>query len=280
MNVVSGAIAFPSLYERREALRAEFATALPMRHIVIDGFLNPEAARTAMDSFPPYDEMERIRNSVVEKRASETRLDRVDPIYREIFEELRARPFADFLGDVTGFPGLAATESMDGAGLHQIRDGGFHNVHADKNRDPVRGYYHRLSLIIYLNDGWRVGSPGALELWDNDLANCVRKVDPIFNRCIIFEVHDYAYHGYAKLELPPDRTRKSLAMWYLSPEPGRFQAPAPRNVKFALRPTDGLDVRIKHFARLAVGKLPRPIAVRIRRLRDRLVGASVKITAR
>lgn len=271
MNVVSSSIALSSLLQRTDSLRAEFANALPMRHIVMDDFLDPEIARRAMNSYPRYEDMERIRNSVVEKRASETRLHLVDPIYRTIFEDLRSESFVSFLGDVTGFSGLSATESMDGAGLHQIRDGGFHNIHADKNRDPVRGYYHRLSLIVYLNEGWRLGSPGALELWDRALEHCVRKVDPIFNRCIVFEVHDYAYHGYARLQLPPEQTRKSLAMWYLSPEAGPFQAPEPRNVKFALRATDGPGVRLRHYARLAVGKLPEPLGLRLKRLRNRFL---------
>jgi len=273
MKLLTSSIDFSSLHKRQDALRAEFDKALPMRHIVIDDFLYEDVARKAMNSFPPYDAMERIRNSVVEKRASETRLDVVDPVYREIFEALRSVEFVSFLGDVTGFSGLDASESMDGAGLHQIQNGGFHNVHADKNRDPVRGYYHRLSLIIYLNDGWRLGSPGALELWDRELNNCMQKIEPILNRCIIFEVHDFAYHGYGRLQLPLDQTRKSLAMWYLSPDRGRFQAIRPRNVKFALRPTDGLLMRIKHYTRIAVEKLPSPLSVAVKNLRARVTGA-------
>jgi Rps23 Pro-64 3,4-dihydroxylase Tpa1-like proline 4-hydroxylase len=273
MNLLTSTIDFSSLNERRESLREDFDKALPMRHIVIDNFLDDDVARKAMNSFPPYHTMERIRNSVVEKRASETRLDFVDPVYRGIFEALRSVPFISFLSDVTGFSGLAATESMDGAGLHQIQNGGFHNVHADKNRDPVRGYYHRISLIIYLNDGWRLGSPGALELWDRELTTCVVKIEPIFNRCIIFEVHDFAYHGYCRLQLAPDQTRKSLAMWYLSPEPGRLQEARPRNVKFALRPTDGLSMRIKHYTRIAIEKLPAPLSAAVKDFRARISGA-------
>jgi len=275
MELLTSPINFSSLRERQDTLRTEFDEALPMRHIVIDNFLDDDVARKAMNSFPLYDSMERIRNSVVEKRASETRLDLVNPVYREIFKTLRSPAFVSFLAEVTGFSGLTATESMDGAGLHQVQNGGFHNVHADKNRDPVRGYYHRLSLIIYLNDGWRLGSPGALELWDRELTNCVHKIEPIFNRCIVFEVHDFGYHGYGRLQLPPSQTRKSLAMWYLSPDPGRLQASRPRNVKFALRPTDGLLMRIKHYARIALENSPTPVRVAVKNLRARVTGAPV-----
>lgn len=255
------------LEDRIASLQVEFANSLPMKHVVIDRFLDEDVARKAMNSYPPYEQMERIRDSFVEKRASETRLDRVDPVYRAIFDHLRSPEFISFLEGVTGIANLSAVESMDGAGLHQIRDGGFHNIHADKNRDPIRGYFHRLSLIVYLNEGWRVGSSGALELWDRDMKNCVKKVDPLFNRCIVFEVHDRAYHGYGRLQLPPDQTRKSLAMWYLSTNRGHDQALAPRGVDFVLRPTDSLPMRVKHHARKWFWSLPRPVtdaAVRVR----------------
>jgi Rps23 Pro-64 3,4-dihydroxylase Tpa1-like proline 4-hydroxylase len=263
LSLGSSAIAFGKIVDRMNLLRHEYQSAQPMKHVVIDDFLDEKVAVRAMQCFPRYDEMERIRDSFVEKRASESRIRNLDQVYSEIFGDLGSPQFIAFLENVTGISNLTVPETMDGAGLHQIRDGGFHNVHADKNRDPVRGYYHRLSLIIYLNDGWRVGTPGALELWDRQLKRCVRKVEPLFNRCIVFEVHDFAYHGYGRLTLPEGETRKSLAMWYLCEQPGLNQAPAPRQVKFALRPSDSVGTRAKHYARELLHNAPSPLRSRL-----------------
>jgi len=261
----SSAIALLRLSDRVPFLRMQFACAAPMKHVVIDGFFVEEIARKAAASFPAYDGMERVRDSVVEKRASESRLDRVDPIFTTIFDALRSAEFVSLLAAISGIDTLSPSETMDGAGLHQVRDGGFHNVHADKNRDPVRGYYHRLSLIVYLNDGWRIGTPGALELWDRNLARCVEKVEPVFNRCVVFAVGDRAYHGYGRLSLPAGESRKSLAMWYLSPQPGPDQATTPREVKFALRSTDTIGVRLQHLARRRSLLLPDALRQKLKR---------------
>jgi Rps23 Pro-64 3,4-dihydroxylase Tpa1-like proline 4-hydroxylase len=149
-----------NLIERVEDLQVRFQSTVPIRHVVVDGFLEQTVARKAMESFPAYHEMERKRNSFVQRRASEARLEQVDPVYKAIFDELRSDEFVAWLEGVTGVRDLCPTETMVGAGLHQSRNGGFHNIHLDANRDPLRGYYHRLNLIVYLNEGWRAGSPG------------------------------------------------------------------------------------------------------------------------
>ncbi len=259
---------FAGLAERTEAFRAQFSIGIPTRYFVADRFLEDAVAREAMNSFPSYDEMEKKRDSVVEKRASETRLHLVAPVYKTIFDALYSAEFVAWLEAVTGITELSPSESMDGGGLHQSLDGGFHNIHVDKNRDPVRGYYHRLSLIVYLNEGWTIGSPGALELWDCELKHCVEKIQPLLNHCIIFEVNDAAYHGYSRLSLPPGAARKSLAMWYLSPHRGTRQTEKPRGATFALRPTDASGLKVKHYLREIYHKGPQPLRVVLKAMKE------------
>lgn len=46
---------------------------------------------------------------------------------------------------------------------------------------------------------------------------CVKKVLPVFNRCVIFSTTDTSYHGHPDpLMCPEDITRKSIALYYYS----------------------------------------------------------------
>jgi hypothetical protein len=73
----------------------------------------------------------------------------------------------------------------------------------------------RLNLLLYLNNDWDESWGGQLELWDRDMTRAVRRVNPEFNRCVVFSTTSWAFHGHPDpLECPPDVTRKSIALYY------------------------------------------------------------------
>ena len=76
-------------------------------------------------------------------------------------------------------------------------------------------------------------------------------IEPLFNRCLIMEVDDVAFHGYSSVRMPEDVTRKSLACWYFSPERGARQRETHHDVAFQLRPRDGPQARVRHYAHRA-----------------------------
>ncbi|GAC1306781.1 MAG: hypothetical protein NVS2B3_03890 [Vulcanimicrobiaceae bacterium] len=235
-----------------DTLARTFDEARPYRHVVIENFLDDAAARTAATSYPSFDAMQIRFAGLVEARAMERRFELLDPIYRAIFDELHSPGFVHYLSRLTGIADLRSDPTLNGAGLHQARDGGQHNVHADENIHGPTGLYQRVNVLIYLNDGWQAQWGGALELWDRDMKHCVSSVMPAFNRCLIMEVHDEAYHGYPAMNLPPDITRKSLTCWFYSTEPHALQSTIAHPTRFRVRPKDTLDVRMKHYARNVV----------------------------
>ena len=104
-----------------------------------------------------------------------------------------------------------------GGGLHQIERGGYLKIHADFNRHPKFNLDRRLNLLLYLNENWKEEYGGHLELWNNQMTACVRRISPIFNRCVIFNTTDFSYHGHPEpLTCPEHVTRKSLALYYYS----------------------------------------------------------------
>ena len=69
---------------------------------------------------------------------------------------------------------------------------------------------------IYLNPEWDSDAwNGDLELWDRSMSKCAAKIAPIDNRLAVFSTTDFSYHGHADaLTCPPDRSRRSIAMYY------------------------------------------------------------------
>ena len=54
-------------------------------------------------------------------------------------------------------------------------------------------------------------------MWTPDMASCVNRVAPLFNRCVVFTTSEASFHGHPHpLECPPERARRSLATYYFT----------------------------------------------------------------
>ncbi|MFD2145323.1 2OG-Fe(II) oxygenase [Mucilaginibacter antarcticus] len=90
-------------------------------------------------------------------------------------------------------------------------------IHADFNKHETTWLDRRINLLVYLNKDWDECYGGHFELWDKDLTRSFQKILPLFNRVAIFSTTDFSYHGHPNaLTCPPDRSRKSLALYYYS----------------------------------------------------------------
>jgi hypothetical protein len=234
------------------AYAATFAAGQPYRHIVIDDFLSTDMAHAAARAFPPIDLMQRRHAGLAEARSLERRFDRVDTVFREILRELRSPAFLSWLETVTGIGGLQIGPPGDEAILLQAQSGDHHDIHADENWNARTGLYQRVNLLIYLTEDWNTAWDGALELWNAKMSACEQRVEPLFNRCLLMEVHDRAFHGYSRLQLPAGVTRKTIACWYYATTPAPLQSTHPHRVLFRDRPNESLTTRVQHLIRSAV----------------------------
>lgn len=133
---------------------------------------------------------------------------------------LKARPFINFLEELTGIRPLYPDEYNEGGGLHETGRGGSLQVHADFRQHPLTTMERRVNAFIYLNKDWDDAWGGELELWDRTMRKCVQKIDVNFGRFVVFSSHDFSYHGHPEpLACPADRSRKSMAFYYYSPIP-------------------------------------------------------------
>lgn len=197
-------------------LHDSFVNAHPYPHIKVDDFLPPEVLEPVLAEFPEADaaQWERFARPTEVKLALND-VTQMGPVTRHLLAEFNGPVFLEFLGTVTGIDGLIADHNYSGGGLHQIRPGGFLSLHADFNRLPELRLDRRLNALLYLNKDWKPEYGGGIELWDRDMKVRVQSYEPVFNRLVIFATTSWSYHGHPDpLTCPPDRTRRSMALYY------------------------------------------------------------------
>jgi len=211
------------LRETAEEGRADFATAAPFPHAVLDGFLRPEAAAALAAEFETLEDW-KFFHHVNEKKVAFNDLSRMGPTSRAVIADLHSAAFLDVVEMLTGIDALLADPDLDGAGLQQTKPGGYLNVHTDFLAHTKRSHWSRqINLLLFLNEDWDESYNGWLELWDRNVERCVRRISPIFNRCVIFRTSADSFHGVpAGVACPEGRSRKSLALYYFRDE-GRTQ---------------------------------------------------------
>lgn len=200
------------------ARRGDFADAAPFAHVVIDDLLHPAVAEAMRLEFAALPDHWTFLHHFNEQKRIFTDTTRMGPASRATFAELQSPAVLRALEVLTGIEGLIADPDLDGGGLHETRPGGFLNVHADfLSHTRQRHWSRELNLILFLNRDWPTAYGGALELWDAEVTRCERRIEPLFNRCIIFRVGRTSFHGVPdRVRCPPGESRKSAALYYFA----------------------------------------------------------------
>jgi len=223
------------------SLHNKYTHASPFPHTMIENFLTPQAIEEALLAFPSLGSADWIHYvHLNEKKFGKNDKSSFHPALRSIIDELNSDRFLGFLTELTGIKGLFADESLEGGGLHQSGPGGYLNIHADFTSHPHhRDWHRRVNVLVYLNKNWENKYNGHLELWDRKMRRRVRKIAPVFNRCVIFNTDEDAFHGHPKpLACPPGTTRKSIALYYYvkHAEPKLMRV---HSTNYKARPYDG-----------------------------------------
>ena len=233
-------------------LKSKYQNTGPYPHIVLDDFLTPEAATNAHSSFPSVKDDGWIHYvHFNEKKHGLNKKDLLPPFIQELINELNSPATLEWLKELTGINNLLADDMLEGGGLHQTLRGGFLNIHADFTVHPhKRNWRRRVNLLIYLNPDWKEEYGGQLELWSTDMKECVERVTPSFNRCVIFNTDSDSYHGLPEpINCPEDDTRKSIALYYFTEEDS---IPVKRSTNYRARPGDGFRSVIIYLDKTAV----------------------------
>jgi hypothetical protein len=248
----------------REALRAEFESAVPFRFVAIDSFLRDDFAREVAAAYPTFEEAERLGfgfKAVNErKKVQITDVSRFPEPVKRLHDALASEAFLSDLSAITGIPCLLADPTLSGGGIHVTGPHGRLDVHVDFNLlGTTPEQYRRLNLLVYLNPEWDERWAGELELWDRDVKRCRQRYAPLLNRCVIFETSDISFHGVAPLTCPPTAARKSFAAYYYTIEPPPAHHGGHGTI-FRARP----DERVRRYVLMPAERLQRRVSGRIR----------------
>jgi len=223
------------------AVKKRFVNAQPFPHIVIDNFLEPEFALHICRSFPPLAAMHTKYNGLNEKKSEDSNFENLHPNFTLLHERLMQDDFRQWLSTWTGISPLHTINDRLGYGLHQGGNTSFLDIHIDYNIHPIQKLFRKLNLILFFNENWQDEWGGKLELWDKNVVNCIQSITPIFNRCVIFECSEISYHGYNKIHVPENVTRKSYYQYFFTPLPSSV---AFHDTVFRARPKESFAKKI------------------------------------
>lgn len=194
-----------------------YLDATPFPHTVIDDFYDEKKLDAVLAAWPEISVMHHADRSTSIKRSLSTFSMLPDPA-QDVIADLNSRRWIEWLEDLTGYDGLIPDPYLMGGGLHHIPRGGHLGIHADFNWHPKLKAVRKVNLLLYLNKDWTPEWGGELQLWDHE--KCVRKIEPVFNRCVIFNTSTTSYHGHPEpLNCPEGSARKSIALYYYREEP-------------------------------------------------------------
>jgi hypothetical protein len=231
---------------RVEALHAQFVSAQPFAHVVIDDFLDADFAQALLDAFPAFEQGNFLNeDGVAGGKSTVERIRGLSGAYAALDDGVQSADFLELVGGITGIPDLLYDPEYFGGGTHENRHGQSLDSHIDFNYHPLTEWHRRLNLIVYLNPEWRSDWGGALELhrdpYDPEIDECV-VVEPVFNRCVIFETTEHSWHGFSRIELPPNRghlSRRSIALYFYTRERPAAQTAAKHSTVYVDRPLPG-----------------------------------------
>jgi hypothetical protein len=221
----------------------QYVQADPFPNIYFDDFFIPEKLQEVLTEFPDLTSNPDLKFSDANqvKLASKGEY-RFGSRTLTFMHFLNSQPFLEFLSTLTGIDNLIPDPFFDGGGCHQIQPGGMLKIHADFNKHPHTKLDRRLNVLVYMNQDWHEEYGGHFELWDTEMKGVRKKILPLFNRMALFSTTSNSYHGHPNpLTCPPDRTRKSLALYYYTngrPESEIVKGIEDHNTIFRHRPED------------------------------------------
>lgn len=200
-----------------EELAGEYCFAEPYPHIVLDNFLPDAMAEDILANFPA----EKLSSEVnyvgryFEHNKRQILPYACNQAALNYFLFFNSAPFLQFLEGLTAIDALISDPYFLGGGFHEIAKNGKLGIHADFRIQNQLHLNRRLNVLIYLNKDWNQAYGGELEIWDREMSGKVKGIEPLFNRCVIFNTDASSHHGHPDpLNTPDGVTRKSLALYY------------------------------------------------------------------
>lgn len=199
-------------------LNAQFKSAQPFPHVVIDNLFNDEMLEPLLDEVATMSSRQWVQvggDAGVQKVLRMKSVVELGKAGQQFINLVHSAPFLYLLSEITDIWQLLPDPYLQGSGNAVMRKGDFFNIHTDRSIAYETGLTRRLAMIVFLNKSWSADYRGQLELWNHEGTECIESIEPVFNRTVIFEVADPNFHGVpAALMCPEDRVRQSFLVYF------------------------------------------------------------------
>ena len=195
----------------------KYRNAHPFPHIHIDNFWDEQELTEILNEIVEIPENKWDNNTYITQinKHGINDINLCPPKVQQIMRIFNSDKMLQYLSKLTGIENLIADPTYTGGGLHRTDKGGKLSIHADFNIHPNLKIWRRVNLLLFLNKDWEDEWGGFLELWEKDMSAVAATIKPIFNRAVIFNITDDAFHGHPdSLNCPENRSRYSLAFYY------------------------------------------------------------------
>lgn len=213
------------VYNRKDLIEKRInSDSNGLRYIILDNLFEEEFIKKCEEEFKSIGENEFIKysNPFFEfEKYTLNNSDKIPENLRILFDIIHSDNFVEGISISSGIEGLKTDGKRWGGGLHMTKEGGYLSVHKDFNILPT-SYSEEfqmlrcMNLIGYLNSEWDPEDGGELEFWDSEGNFPLVKIEPKFNRWILFDTrenfhgHPYPYKGKSP--------RISIASYYYKEE--------------------------------------------------------------
>jgi Rps23 Pro-64 3,4-dihydroxylase Tpa1-like proline 4-hydroxylase len=232
MSLYNDILPVEKLYRLAEEQHDNYRNAQPHAHGIFDDVFDPSILKNILNEFDSKQEWREF-DTKYEKKLQLNKDDSLGPNARALIHNLNSGSFLTFLEKLTGIESLIADPYLAGGGLHKIEPGGKLGIHTDFNRNDHLKLHRRINVLVYLNEDWEDAYGGHFELWSDPSGAQKTKILPIFNRMAIFNTTGKSFHGHPEpLTCPPDRVRKSLALYYYTVEKDELQSKGTHSTVF------------------------------------------------
>lgn len=203
-----------------ENKKNEFVNNKPFSHCIIENFLSNDYCEALEKEFPTNIETKntwyKYFNPLEIKYARDD-IQNFNETLEKYFYLLSSNIFLEKIKKITNIKDLEIDDYLHGAGIHLHPKRGRLQMHLDYEKHPYSGKQRRINIIFFLNRDWNPEWNGQTELWDKEMKKCVKKVDIVFNRALIFKTNEISYHGLPEpINSPLNVYRKTIAYYYVS----------------------------------------------------------------
>lgn len=211
----------------------------------IDNFLSEDAIKKMSDNwYEPKDEAWHKGHSKVNGKQNileqgmrgVSKLEKMPKEVSEVASQLHSQDFTNQIGELLDIDGLISDKAMRWSGMRTMLPGSFQLIHSDARLSPESGLRKELTVLVYVQPSYKEGrDTGHLEIWDDNMSECVHKIAPRYNSAVIFLNSDTSYHGVPDVNFE----RRAFTFSILK------DAEATKRSKalFVARPNDSEEVR-------------------------------------